>query len=72
MNLVKLEQISDMLRSQVESGQVKGCSAYVLKHGRPIYRANAGMADEARGIEWKNDTIVRYFLTAGSLTFRTR
>ena len=34
MNLVKLEQISDMLRSQVESGAVKGGSAYVLKNGR--------------------------------------
>lgn len=68
MNLVKLEQISDMLRSQVESGQVKGCSAYVLKHGRPIYRANAGMADEARGIEWKNDTIVRLYSMTKPIT----
>ena len=59
MNLVKLEQISDMLRSQVESGAIKGGSAYVLKNGRPIFRMNAGMADEARGIKWTNDTIVR-------------
>ena len=49
MNLVKLERISDMLRSQVESGAAVGCSAYVMKNGRPIYRMNAGMADEARG-----------------------
>lgn len=51
MNLVKLERISDMLRSQVESGAAVGCSAYVMKNGRPIYRMNAGMADEARGIK---------------------
>ena len=49
MNLVKLERISDMLRSQVESGAAVGCSAFVLINGRPINRLNAGMADEARG-----------------------
>ena len=48
MNLVKLERISDMLRSQVESGAAVGCSAYVLKNGRPIYRMNAGMAEIGR------------------------
>lgn len=61
MDIVKLERISDMLRSQVESGAAVGCSAYVLKHGRPIYRANAGMADAARGIKWTDDTIVRLY-----------
>ena len=61
MDIVKLERISDMLRSQVESGAAVGCSAYVLRHGRPIYRANAGMADAARGIKWTNDTIVRLY-----------
>lgn len=61
MNLVKLENITEMLKKQVENGDVKGCSAYVLKNGRPIYRANVGMADEARGIKWTNDTIVRLY-----------
>ena len=61
MNLVKLERISGMLRSQVESGAAVGCSAYVMKNGRPIYRMNAGMADEARGIKWTDDTIVRLY-----------
>ena len=41
MDIVKLERISDMLHSQVESGAAVGCSAYVLRHGRPIYRATA-------------------------------
>ncbi len=68
MNLVKLEQISDMLRSQVESGTVKGGSAYVLKNGRPIFRMNAGMADEARGIKWENDTIVRLYSMTKPIT----
>ena len=49
MNLVKLERISDMLRF---SGRKRwklavGCSAYVMKNGRPIYRMNAGMADRS-------------------------
>lgn len=68
MNLVKLEQISDMLRSQVESGAIKGGSAYVLKNGRPIFRMNAGMADEARGIKWTNDTIVRLYSLTKPIT----
>lgn len=68
MDIVKLERISDMLRSQVESGQAVGCSAYVLKNGRPIYRGNAGMADAARGIEWKNDTIVRLYSMTKPIT----
>ena len=35
MNLVKLERISGMLRSQVESGAAVGCSAYVMKTDAP-------------------------------------
>lgn len=68
MNLVKLEQISNMLRSQVESGTIKGGSVYVLKNGRPIYRMNAGMADEARNIAWTNDTIVRLYSMTKPIT----
>lgn len=68
MNLVKLERITDLLNSQVKDGTVKGCSAYVLKDGRPIYRANVGMADEARGIKWENNTIVRLYSMTKPIT----
>lgn len=68
MNLVKLEQISDLLRSQAESGAIKGGSAYVLKNGRPLFRMNTGMADEARGIKWTNDTIVRLYSLTKPIT----
>ena len=68
MNPIKLEKITEMLRGQVESGLVKGASAYVLKNGRPIYRANVGMADEARGIKWTNDTIVRLYSMSKPIT----
>lgn len=57
-----------MLRSQVESGTVKGGSACVLKNGRPIFRMNLGMADEARGIKWENDTIVRLYSMTKPIT----
>ena len=66
MNLVKLERISDMLRSQVESGAAVGCSAYVLKNGRPIYRMNAGMADEARGETGASPSVVTVVCSAVS------
>ena len=68
MNLIKLEQISELLRSQVDSGAIKGGSVYVLRHGRPIFRMNAGMADEARGISWTNDTIVRLYSMTKPIT----
>lgn len=68
MNMVKLERITDMLKGQVEGGAVKGASAYVLKNGLPIYRANVGMADEARGIKWENDTIVRLYSMTKPIT----
>jgi len=68
MNLVKLERISDMLRSQVDSGAAAGCGAYVLKHGRPIYRGCAGMADIARNIKWADDTIVRLYSLTKPIT----
>lgn len=68
MNMVMLERITDMLRDQVESGTVKGASAMVLKNGQPIYRANVGMADEARGIKWENDTIVRLYSMTKPIT----
>ncbi|MBP1542903.1 MAG: beta-lactamase family protein [Oscillospiraceae bacterium] len=68
MNMVKLERITDMLRAQVNDGSVKGASAMVLKNGQPIYRANVGMADEARGIKWTNDTIVRLYSMTKPIT----
>ncbi|MDE7194770.1 MAG: beta-lactamase family protein, partial [Oscillospiraceae bacterium] len=68
MNLVKLENITKMMKGQVESGEVKGASAYVLRGGHPIYRANVGMADEARGIKWENDTIVRLYSATKNIT----
>jgi CubicO group peptidase (beta-lactamase class C family) len=68
MNLVQLESITAILQSQVDGGTVKGASAYVLKNGRPIYRANVGMADEARGIKWTNDTIVRLYSMTKPIT----
>lgn len=68
MNLVKLEKITDLLKSQVNNGDVKGAAAYVLKNGRPIYRGCVGMADEARGIKWEHDTIVRLYSMTKPIT----
>ncbi len=68
MNMVKLERITDMLRDQVEWGTVKGAAACVLKNGQPIYKGWYGMADEARGIEWKEDTIVRLYSMTKPIT----
>ena len=61
MNMVKLERITDMLKEHVNNGAVKGNAAYVLKNGQPIYKGWYGMADEARGIKWTEDTIVRLY-----------
>lgn len=68
MNMVKLERITDMLKGQVESGTVKGAAACVLKNGQPIYKGWYGMADEARGIKWTEDTIVRLYSMTKPIT----
>lgn len=68
MNMVELERITDMLRSQVESGIVKGAAACVLKNGMPIYKGWFGMADEARNIRWQEDTIVRLYSMTKPIT----
>lgn len=67
MNTAKLERITDMLKKQVKDG-IKGCAACVLKDGQPIYKGCCGMADEARGIEWKEDTIVRLYSMTKPIT----
>lgn len=66
--MVKLERITDMLRDQVELGIVKGAAACVLKDGQPIYKGWYGMADEARGIKWTEDTIVRLYSMTKPIT----
>lgn len=68
MNMIKLEQITDLLKGQVESGTVKGAAACVLKNGQPIYKGCCGMADEARGIKWTEDTIVRLYSMTKPIT----
>ncbi|MGN0648850.1 MAG: serine hydrolase domain-containing protein [Oscillospiraceae bacterium] len=68
MNAQKLEKIAELLNAQVNDGAAMGCSALVLKNGEPIFRANAGMADSARGIRWENDTIVRLYSMSKPIT----
>ena len=68
MNMVKLEQITAMLNEQVANGTVKGNAAYVLKDGKPVYKNCCGMADEARGIKWTEDTIVRLYSMSKPIT----
>ena len=67
MNMVKLERITDMLKGQVKDG-IKGCAACVLKDGQPVYKGWCGMADEARGIPWTEDTIVRLYSMTKPIT----
>ncbi|MGN0687708.1 MAG: serine hydrolase domain-containing protein [Oscillospiraceae bacterium] len=67
MNMVKLERITDMLKSQLDDG-IKGAAACVLRDGEPIYKACCGMADEARGIKWTEDTIVRLYSMTKPIT----
>ena len=68
MNAAKLERITELLNGQVKDGAAVGCSALVLKNGKPIFRANAGMADSARGIKWEDDTIVRLYSMTKPIT----
>ncbi len=68
LNKNKLDSIAGLLKKQVENGEVKGASAYVLKSGRPVYRHNEGWADEERKIKWEDNTIVRLYSMTKPIT----
>lgn len=68
MSKQNFDRITKFLETQVKDGTVKGGSVLVLKGGREIFRANAGMADEARGIKWANDIIVRLYSMSKPIT----
>ncbi len=68
MNEEKLSRIAELLDDQVRGGSVKGAAAYVLKNGQPLYKYCCGMADEARGIKWTDDTIVRLYSMTKPIT----
>lgn len=55
------EAMDRILRSEVESGWVKGASALVLHKGEELYFNVFGLADEARGIPMKRDIIIRLY-----------
>ena len=55
------EAMDRILRNEVESGWVKGASALVLHRGKELYYNAFGLADEARGIPMKRDTIIHLY-----------
>ncbi len=61
INEEKLKRIEELINADIASGAIKGGAAGIYRNGEPIYRVNCGMADEARGIKWENDTIIRLY-----------
>lgn len=57
-----------ILRDEVESGWVKGASALVLHRGKELYFNAFGMADEARGIPMRRDTIIHLYSMSKPIT----
>lgn len=55
------EAMDRILQSEVESGWVKGVSALVLHRGEELYYNAFGLADEARGIPMRRDTIIHLY-----------
>ena len=68
MDKVSAQRIDQLLQKQISDGLVKGVSACILKDGKEIYSGFFGMADEARGIKWERDTIVRLYSMSKPVT----
>ena len=62
------ETMDKILRSEVESGFVKGASALILHKGKELYFNAFGMADVARGILMKRDTIIHLYSMSKPIT----
>lgn len=60
--------LDGIVRTEVERGWVKGASALVLHRGKELYFNAFGMADEARNIPMKRDTIIHLYSMSKPIT----
>ncbi len=61
MNKEKLSQLDTLMKEQLETGLINGGALCIFKDGKRIYRKNFGMADVARDIPIRDNTIYRMF-----------
>lgn len=62
------QTMDNLIRKEVESGQINGATALVLKGGREMYYYEYGYADKEKGVPMKRDTIIRLFSMTKPIT----
>ena len=68
LNLSRLSVLSDMMRRAVDRGECAGVQAAVVRDGREVWHAAAGMADLAEGRPMARDTVFRMFSSTKCVT----
>ena len=56
-----LRIMNQVLKKEVEAGNLPGASALVLHNGKEIYYGAYGLADKEKGRPMQRDTIIRLF-----------
>lgn len=64
----KFENVTKLLQSYVDSGQMNGTSVCITKSGKEIYRENIGFANKEKEIPIANNTIYRMFSMTKPIT----
>ena len=60
--------LDGLMERQLEENTFVGASLYILKNGKQIYRNNFGMADKARAVPVRDDTIFRLYSMTKPIT----
>jgi CubicO group peptidase (beta-lactamase class C family) len=68
MSSARLKQVSAWLETQVSSERLAGASLAIARRGRIVFQETAGLADQASGQEFSDDTIVRIFSMTKPIT----
>jgi len=68
LSATRLQRLDALLEKYVDSGQVAGVVALVLRDGEPVYEHAAGWADKEAGRKMRTDTIFRIASQSKAIT----
>ena len=68
MNVQRLNHLDDIMKEQIENGELEGVGLYVSKDGERCYYKNFGYANREKNQRVKNDTIYRLYSMTKPIT----
>lgn len=64
----RLARIQDWMQRYVDAEKLPGAVTYVARHGTQVFLGSAGKADIARGLDWSENTIARFYSMTKTVT----